>query len=84
MTRHVYHINCDCASYYDARMRPVSCGFVRCRACHKQLGFEAYYIGRITGRDEADIMRKAKKEHMRQVKSNVAARAFARMKEASR
>lgn len=71
MIRHVYHVNCGCSSYYDARMRPVSCGWVRCRGCGKQLGWEAYYVGRIEGRDVHEIMRKAKKEHGRQIRENI-------------
>lgn len=36
---HIFHINCDCASYYDARQRmPNSMRFMRCIYCKKQLG----------------------------------------------
>lgn len=38
-TWHVYHVNCDCASYEHAWQRePGSFRFHRCIFCHHQLG----------------------------------------------
>jgi hypothetical protein len=59
MKWHIYHINCDCASFRDARRRlPDPFKFMRCRFCGKQLGdMQVQYIGTFEAASDGEAIK---------------------------
>jgi hypothetical protein len=62
MKWHVFYINCDCASFYDARSRmPASNRYMRCLLCKKQLGdMEVQFKGTFEAESDREAIRIAK------------------------
>ncbi len=60
---HVFHVNCDCASYDHARQRLTRSGtFMRCYHCGKKLGdFDTTYYGPVVAATPGDAITWAKK-----------------------
>ena len=62
MKWHVFFINCDCASFYDARRRmPDPYKHMRCLFCKKQLGgMQVQFKGTFEAESDREAIRMAR------------------------
>jgi hypothetical protein len=63
---HVFFINCDCASFYDARTRmPNSTQYMRCLFCKKQLGdMQTQFKGTVYAESDCEAIKLIKNKQI--------------------
>lgn len=54
---YVYHVNCDCASYYTTRSKHPSDHFPRCDYCRRQLSLDFRFLASVSATTQSEAIK---------------------------